>query len=227
MVVARKEAPPSGGTWRHGVAPSTVLTFAALFDLLSTIFAEPAGEIAPRVAALLDDPALAHQPFDTLAPLLCRLAEADGGDPAVEYARLFLHGRPFTAHPYESFYRSGLLMDAATLAELDALLAAGGVERSEEGVLPPDHLSVELEYLALLLRGLAGAEPRSSSSRAVRTIAQELLDRHLLPFSKAFHARLGGLHPAPRFEAAADILERALGLARALIGGRGFATVAG
>jgi len=121
-----------------------------------------------------------------------------------------------TAHPYESFYRSGLLMDPACLGELDSLFAAAGVE-PPEGAVAPDHISVELEFLALLLRGLVTAGGDGDAGGSLCAVAGELVDSHLRQFASAFRARLARLEPSAYFASAAEVLTLALESAAGLL----------
>lgn len=65
-----------------------------------------------------------------------------------EYTRLFVTDFPtLTCPPYESYYREGSLYGSASI-EVEDIYRGHGLEYSFEGE-PPDHISVELEYLAL------------------------------------------------------------------------------
>ncbi len=64
-----------------------------------------------------------------------------------EYVRLFINALPETpCPPYGSFYLEGTLMGVSTL-KLRDLYAGYGFQTDEM----PDHIAVELEFLALLL----------------------------------------------------------------------------
>lgn len=63
-----------------------------------------------------------------------------------EYVRLFINGLPETVcPPYGSFYLEGTLMGGSTV-KLRDLYAGHGLHTDEM----PDHIAVELEFLALL-----------------------------------------------------------------------------
>jgi TorA maturation chaperone TorD len=141
---------------------------------------------------------------------LGRLGRSPADELEVEYARLFLHGRPATAHPYESFYRVGQLCDPACLAELGELYEAAGIHPAADGRVAPDHLGLELEFLATLLRALADPGIEEPARSSIRALAAELLQAHLQPFASTFIARLAEMRPAGYFNVAADVLHSAI-----------------
>ena len=184
--------------------PAGLLTLAEAADLLAEAFAEPRSDVRHRAAALAAR-AGGPTPVGRLAGRLRRLAEADVADADVEFARLFLAGRGAVAHPFESAHRTGRLMDPGCLAGLDDLFAAAGV-RPGEGGNPADHLSAELDFLALVLRGIVDAGRGGEAHATLTAIASKLLDEHLAPFVAAYTARLDLLGPAPYFSAASELL---------------------
>ena len=190
-----------------------MLSLAAVLDGLAGIFSRPDGAARTRAEALLLDPRLGRPELAEIVGPLREIAAAGDAGPGTEFVRLFQHGSPATAHPFESFYRTGYLMDAACLRELNALFASAGVRPREEGALAPDHLAVELEFLSLLLRGVSTSKAGSAGGRAVRRIASELLQDHLLPFSRAFRARLELLRPGSTYAAASAALAATLTIA--------------
>ena len=76
-------------------------TVADVLDLAGGVFARPAADGRRGAAALLRARRFDFPTGGELAASLAALAAADGDDLEVEYVRLFLHGRPATAHPYE------------------------------------------------------------------------------------------------------------------------------
>ena len=186
------------------------LVVAAVLDLLAAAVARPGRGARARAEALLADPGLGRAELVGVARAMRELAATDGTELETEFVRLFQHGTAAPAHPYESFYRTGYLMDAGCLDELDALFSAAGVRPEEQDRLPHDHLTVELEFLALLLRGASTSGSGSAGGRAVRRIASGLLRDHLLPFAQAFCARLALLRPASYYAALTALLTAAL-----------------
>ncbi len=187
-----------------------MLSLAAVLDCLAGVFSRPDGAARTRAQALLLDPRLQRPELAEIVHPLREIAAADDADLGTEFVRLFRHGSPATAHPFESYYRTGYLMDATCLRELNALFASAGVRPREEDAFAPDHLAVELEFLSLLLRGASTSDGRTAGHRAVRRIASELLRDHLLPFSQAFRARLDLLRPSSTYSAASAALAATL-----------------
>jgi len=187
---------------------------AEILDLAGALFLQPVADRRSRASELLRDRSFDFPGGPQIAVSLRALARAEAADLDVEYVRLFLHGRAATAHPYESFYRTGALMDPECLEGLGALFAAAGIA-PEKGGPPPDHLGVEASFLALLLRGLSTAE--GEATPALRAIAAELVNGHLLPFVSAFRERLAPLAPCRTFDAAAAALASAAAAARNMV----------
>jgi len=69
-------------------------------------------------------------------------------DLQAEYTRLFVTGYPtLSCPPYESYYREGSVYGNSSI-EVKDIYESHGLEYSFEGE-PADHISVELEFLAL------------------------------------------------------------------------------
>ncbi|HNX50865.1 MAG TPA: molecular chaperone TorD family protein, partial [Thermoanaerobaculaceae bacterium] len=128
---------------------STPAIVAEVLDLLAEAWLEPGSDVRERAGVL--GRRAAGVALEPLARALATLATSSAGELAVEYARVFLHGRPATAHPHESFYRTGLIGDPDVTAELGELLAAAGVDAGASRAVLPDHLGIELDLLALLV----------------------------------------------------------------------------
>jgi TorA maturation chaperone TorD/Fe-S-cluster-containing hydrogenase component 2 len=113
-----------------------------------------------------------------------------------EYARLFIGpGRP-VAHPYESVYREGRVMGNCTLA-VRASYAAEGL--APEGHSLPDHVAVELEFMAHLARREAEAWEQDDEEGALICLRQQeaFLSEHLGRWLPRFCQRVltGEAHP--------------------------------
>lgn len=119
---------------------------------------------------------------------LAALHDALPGNPAaisalaVEYTRLFgalskSYGPP---PPYETVHRGSSLSADATAAVGEFYAAAGLVPTDRAA--PPDHLGVELRFLALLCHEEAEAWQTDAHAEAakLRGWQSEFLDRHLL-----------------------------------------------
>ena len=113
-----------------------------------------------------------------------------------EYARLFVGpGRP-VAHPYESVYREGRVMGDCTLAVRQSYVAEG---LAPEGHSLPDHVAVELEFMAHLARREAEARERGDEEGALVYLRQQeaFLSEHLSRWLPRFCQRVlaGEAHP--------------------------------
>ncbi|HKZ63581.1 MAG TPA: molecular chaperone TorD family protein [Thermoplasmata archaeon] len=113
-----------------------------------------------------------------------------------EYHRLFMGpGRP-PAPPFESVYRGGLVFGPAARDFL-LELRRDGLEPVPDFRLPPDHISLELEYLAHLeCRAVtARAEGRPDDAAHWDGRAREFVDRHLARWIPDFRRRLDAAAP--------------------------------
>ena len=113
-----------------------------------------------------------------------------------EYTRLFVGpGRPI-AHPYESVYREGRVMGDCTLAVRECYAEEG---LGPEDHLLPDHVAVELEFMAHLARKEAEAWEEGDSDRAETCLRQQesFLREHLARWLPSFCQRVlaGEAHP--------------------------------
>lgn len=191
-------------------------TLGETLDVLAEVFLRPGADLRGVAAELAGRPALDQASLDAVGTSLRALAEAPAAELDPEFVRLFLHGRPFTVHPYESFYPSGQLGDERVLADLAELYAAAGV-RPDAASVAPDHLGAELDLLALLLHGVAGCAAGSPARAALLRVASRLLGGHLEPFAAAFTGRLEGAVPSPYYRAAARALVACLTAAAAAL----------
>ena len=115
-----------------------------------------------------------------------------------EYVRLFVAGRGGVVAPlYESCYEGDTpaVMGDAALA-MQHRLSEAGLEVDLPSNEPPDHLSLELEYLYHLLAH-GWAEDRSDLEKQGRAFAGDML-----AWGRRFDARLADGHPHAVFAAA-------------------------
>lgn len=198
----------------------TAVALADTLELVADVFAKPESAVGVDARELLRAPSFDIRRLGQVAQGIAALAQADSAQMDVEFARLFLHGRPSTAHPYESYYRTGYLVDSGCLDDLHALFATVGVQPDARDRLSFDHIAIQATFLALLLRGLATAGRDVQTVRALKRVSRRFLNDHLLPFSVVFGAHLATLDPQPYFTAAAQTLGRAIQAAGALLTSR-------
>ncbi len=118
------------------------------------------------------------------------------------YVELFLT-RPggVPAPLYHSCYVGGGRVMGPPAASMARRLEAEGLALEEKPGEPPDHLSVEIEYLIFLLEeGWSGRRPRGEAEAA------ELAAQFMLPWIREFAARQEGVSSSPVFPLAAKLL---------------------
>ncbi len=192
----------------------SLIEFAELFEILSEVFLDPEADVKLRMSSLAgrftpDEPDLA-----ALRPDLEALAGL-GEDPrqlAVEYVRLFMHGTTNqTVHPYESVQSRGRLMDQECLQDLRQLFDRADVRPRDDVAMPPDHLGLELEFMAFVLGNLARSSGDGHSREHWQAIAEGMLNGHLMPFVRNFSARLEKAGPEPYYRLACRLMVSGLG----------------
>lgn len=181
-------------------------------DLLSALFAGPGHDclelVSEHIPAFARD--LANAP-DHLAPVFARLVEAwSPQDPAAfcrdmesEYVRIFINTKGgIAASLYHSVYQQGSpgLMGTAA-ADMFRLLSQKGLEIGHQGE-PPDHLCIEIEYLAHVL----GEGNAAEITREARDFAGFM--RQWVP---DFKQALLDADPPEAYALAAEALEAVLG----------------
>jgi TorA maturation chaperone TorD len=100
---------------------------------------------------------------------------------SADYARLFLSLNKFPAHPSESVYREGFLMQNSR----DEVLRTywnHGIDKKTDYTEPEDHLAIELSFMAYLAEQAHEALSKKEDTVAIGYIrAQvEFLEKHLL-----------------------------------------------
>jgi TorA maturation chaperone TorD len=140
-------------------------TRAAVYSIFSRLLYMPSNNVDVLIQAFNGMPGLGQDSVDheTLE---------------YEYNRLFVGPGHVPCPPYESVYRKdrplmerGLVM-GPSVADVKAMYLQGGLEISKKFRDLPDHISVELEFMAYL------CSMESSSERFV-DIEREFFNRHL------------------------------------------------
>ncbi len=171
-----------------------------LAQLLAEAFLEPEALLQDRAGALqASAPAAA-------APLLGALAAAprDLEAQAVEYARLFLHGRDHEpVHLFESVQARGHHLAPDILERLKGIYDGADLSLQDGLTVPPDHLGLELACLGYLLAEVHQGDLARRAAHAA--LAQRLIQDHLAPFVAAVRTHLPLLAPTPAYAAAASL----------------------
>ncbi len=112
-----------------------------IFKLFSLIFSFPTEETINEMKELVEEiPEYAH--------VVEKLTRINLEELQTEYTRLFVSSYPtLECPPYESFYREGLVYGESSV-EVREIYESRGLEYTHLSE-PPDHVSVELEFLAL------------------------------------------------------------------------------
>lgn len=128
-----------------------------------------------------------------LSVLCAAWDERQRGDPSLAEEHSYLFARQVPVSPYEGAYRSDLsAVPPSDLAEMAALYAAFGLRVAQRAWERPDHVSLELEFLAALLSKQAYALERRWDAR-VRVVAQaraRFVQEHLAAWFPQFAERL-------------------------------------
>jgi TorA maturation chaperone TorD len=187
----------------------SITEFSELFEILSEVFLDPEADVKLRLSALaggLSDDGGVLESLRSPIQEIVRLGD-DKRRLAVEYVRLFMHGTTNpTVHPYESVQSRGRLMDHECLQDLRNLFDRADVRPREDVAMPPDHLGLELEFLAFVLGNLASAPAGSISFEHWRSIAADTVESHLLPFGRKIVAHLDEADPDPYYRLSSQVL---------------------
>ncbi len=141
-------------------------------------------EAAALVAPLRSLYEASQQPDDSVPQQFLLELERD-------YTRIFFASSPRLAYLFESVYREGGLLQQSTF-DVARLYHDAGIAPSQEFTLPPDHIALELEFLAFLFfqEAQALATQQADSASYAQSLRRTLLDRHLLQFAHILAARL-------------------------------------
>lgn len=161
---------------------------ASIYRLFSALLAkEPSAEFLAQAANLA--PAVQGELGEYFASLRGCNTEQARGDAASDFAALLLNMSPNPVIAYESVYTSeeGLLMQDAR-DDVRAQYLACGFALDKDISLPDDHVSFELEFMALLCEREASCEDALDAQGLGKTRAaeQRFLSEHLLVWTPDF-----------------------------------------
>lgn len=163
---------------------------AEKLSALQAVQAEGESSAAQAVLQLQQAVGSGNLSVDHLNVEMTRLLEGPGITPAVPYASYYLNGRQ--------------LMGAAAQAA-HRLYLEHGVE-PEQGSIPPDHIALELGFLAVLAeRALIDADPASALETSLLFVRE-----HLQPWLGMFCAALETSSREPFFAALAQATQQVI-----------------
>jgi len=132
--------------------------------------------------------ALKHAGFDTTA---VPNEPENQLDLEKDYTWMCFASKPRQVYLFESVYREGKLLQESTF-QIARLYYDAGLKLSEAFKLPPDHIAVELEFMAFLCFMEAEAVREGSPDKeglAVR-LQSEALQNHVIPFGLSIAERM-------------------------------------
>ena len=115
------------------------------FKLFSLIFSYPTREVVEEIKQMAGSfPELKSE----MRSAIERFVETEPEELQTEYTRLFVSSHPtLLCPPYESYYREGIVYGNASV-EIREIYESHGLNYVYESE-PPDHISVELDFLAI------------------------------------------------------------------------------
>ncbi|MCL4533873.1 MAG: molecular chaperone TorD family protein [Bacteroidetes bacterium] len=164
---------------------------ALLYGLLARLYSYPLDrQVLSAVAALSlqDAPPELEEPLTRMAEAAAVLSTGVGVQAVnVEATRLFEGpGKP-VAPPYASYYLHGRLMGPPAVAASQFYLSHDATPDSD-GIVPPDHLSLELGFLAYLAARAeqAAARDGADEAKAAHRASRQFLEEHVLSWIPPF-----------------------------------------
>lgn len=124
-----------------------------------------------------------------------------------EYTRMCFVSKPRLVPLFESVYKEGKLFQDSTF-EIARLYNEAGIQLGEEFKLPPDHITLELEFMSYLIyqeREALKSGNEINEKLAVR-LQQDTLDKHLVQFGISFGDRLSQNARTPIYQGIGGML---------------------
>lgn len=175
---------------------STEAATAGILRVLAGLYLEPpTAEQLDRIAAWADDWLAEAGDREEIADPLARLREANEADPEhlrQEFTRLFrgISRSQSPKPPYESLYRDGQLYSSIATEVQHGYRSAGLAVADAENNEPPDHLGIELQFLATLCEYAIDPEAGELSPSRARDAQEWFLDEHLLTWIEGLRGQL-------------------------------------
>jgi TorA maturation chaperone TorD len=129
-----------------------------------------------------------------------------------DYTWMCYASKPRQVYLFESVYREGKLLQESTF-QIARLYVEAGLKMSDEFKLPPDHIAVELEFMAYLYFNEAEALKTGNDEnlKLARQLQDKALKEHLGPFGPAFAQRMEMHAKTPFYRTMARVLAAVLG----------------
>ena len=108
-----------------------------------------------------------------------------------EYTRMCFSSKPRQVYLFESVYKEGKLLQDSTF-QIARLYYDAGLQVEDHFRLPPDHIAVELEFMAYLcFHEAMSLQPKDKERKQYASGLQRIvLESHLGPFSRAVGEKL-------------------------------------
>ncbi len=129
-----------------------------------------------------------------------------------EYTRMCFSSKPRQVYLFESVYKEGKLLQESTF-QIARLYYEAGVKVEEHFRLPPDHIAVELEFMAYLcFHEAMSRQPEDKERKQYAGSLQRIvLESHLGPFSRAVGEKLGEHAESEFYQLVARTLDAVFG----------------
>lgn len=184
-------------------------TSIAVFSWLSKAVDYPDEELVKSLMKGEFNPNWPDEAAVSIQAYLNSFASADALllDLQKEYTRMCFVSKPRLVPLFESVYKEGKLFQDSTF-EIARLYDEAGIKLGEEFKLPPDHITLEMEFMSYLIyQELEAIKSGNEMNQelAVR-LQNEILHKHLIPFGLSFGDRLAQHARTPFYQGIGGIL---------------------
>jgi len=128
-----------------------------------------------------------------------------------DYTWMCFASKPRLVYLFESVYKEGRLLQESTF-EMARLYYEAGLKVNEGFQLPPDHIAVELEFMAYLYYQEAEALRQGDGEKEhyARQLQEAVIEKHLRPFGLSFSERMEKHAKTDFYRIMARVLREAL-----------------